>query len=87
VIARDALILVGIAVLHFFNHRVRIAPVWTGKVCTFTQMLALGWVMLKVVPFSPLYPAALAAVFTVWSGIDYFRLGLRQLHESENAPV
>ena len=40
------------------------------------------WVMLKFVPFSPRYPAALAAVFTIWSGIDYFREGLRQLHPS-----
>ena len=39
-------------------------------------MIALGWVMLKWVPFSPIYPAILASVFTVWSGISYFQLGL-----------
>ncbi len=84
VIVRDCIILGGIAVLHFVNHHVHIAPFWTGKVCTVTQMVALGWVMLKVVPFSPIYPAAVAAVFTVWSGVDYFREGLRQLRPSDS---
>jgi CDP-diacylglycerol--glycerol-3-phosphate 3-phosphatidyltransferase len=84
VIVRDCIIIGGIAVLHFVNHRVHIAPIWTGKVCTFSQMVALGWVMLKVVPFSPLYPAAIAALFTVWSAVDYIRAGLRQLHDSEH---
>lgn len=85
VIVRDCIILGGIAILHFTSHHVRIAPLWTGKVCTFTQMFTLAWVMLKVVPFSPIYPATVAALFTAWSGIDYFRVGLRQLHASESA--
>jgi hypothetical protein len=38
--------------------------------------------MLKCIPFSPVYPSVVAAVFTVWSGYDYVREGLRQLHES-----
>jgi CDP-diacylglycerol--glycerol-3-phosphate 3-phosphatidyltransferase len=84
VIVRDIIILGGIAVLHFVNNKVRISPTWVGKVCTVTQMLALGWVMLRVVPFSPIFPAALATVFTIWSGIDYFREGLRQLHGAEH---
>ena len=44
-------------------------------------MIALGWVMLKWVPFSPLYPAILAAIFTTWSGISYFQLGLRLIRK------
>jgi CDP-diacylglycerol--glycerol-3-phosphate 3-phosphatidyltransferase len=85
VIVRECVILGGIAILHFINHRVPIRPHWSGKICTVTQMVALGWVMLKVVPFSPVYPCLVAGVFTVWSAVDYFREGLRQLHASGKA--
>jgi CDP-diacylglycerol--glycerol-3-phosphate 3-phosphatidyltransferase len=85
VIVRDCIIRGGIAILHFINPHVPIQPHWTGKVCTVTQMFAIGWVMLKVVPFSPVYPCIVAGFFTTWSAIDYFREGLRQLHESGKA--
>jgi len=85
VIVRDCIILGGIAVLHYTGHQVNIAPQWSGKICTVAQMFTLGWVMLKVVPFSPLYPCVAAALCTVWSGVDYVRQGLRILHESPNA--
>ena len=80
-IARDIIIIVGIWILHYFNSHVPIKPHWSGKVCTFTQMLLLGWVMLKVIPFSPIYPTILATIFTIWSGIEYFRQGLHMLNE------
>ena len=86
VIVRDVIILGGIGVLHFVNHQVTIRPHWTGKVCTFAQMLALGWVMLRVVPFSPAYPCAFATVFCIASGYAYFREGLHQLGDSVHAP-
>lgn len=79
ILARDAMILAGICILYPINGRVPIRPHWTGKVCTVCQMLAIGWTMLKPLPISPLYPAILAAIFTVWSGIDYFLQGWRQL--------
>ncbi len=75
VILRDCIILGGIRIL--WNHRreVKFAPHWTGKVCTVTQMFAIGWVMLKVVDLSPVYPCIVAAVFTVWSSIAYIHQG------------
>jgi len=85
VIVRDCIILGGINVLHFTGHQVHIAPQWSGKVCTVAQMVAIGWIMLKVVPFSPIYPCILASVCTVWSGVDYVREGLRILHASGQA--
>lgn len=81
VIARDALIVVGVLVLHLAEHPVEIRPHWTSKVCTVTLMIALGWVMLRVVPFSPLYPCLVAAVFVVWSGAVYLRQALAQTSE------
>ena len=75
VILRDCIILGGIRIL--WNHRreVKFAPHWTGKVCTVTQMFAIGWVMLKVVDLSPVYPCIVAAIFTVWSSIAYIHQG------------
>lgn len=75
VILRDCIILGGIRILWNRRREVKFAPHWTGKVCTVTQMFALGWVMLKVVDFSPVYPCIVATVFTVWSSIAYVRQG------------
>lgn len=83
-ITRDIIIIAGILILHYLNHHVPIRPHWTGKVCTFAQMVLLGWVMLKIIPLPPEYPTYAAAVFTVWSGIEYFRQGLRQLHDDHH---
>ena len=47
-IARDIIIIGGIWILHYFNSHVPIRPHWSGKVCTVTQMVLLGWVMLKI---------------------------------------
>ncbi|MBN8456348.1 MAG: CDP-diacylglycerol--glycerol-3-phosphate 3-phosphatidyltransferase [Verrucomicrobia bacterium] len=87
VIVRDCIILGGIVVLHYTGHEVKIAPQWSGKICTVAQMVALGWVMLKWVPFSPIYPCMVAAACTVWSGVDYVRQGLRILHESVHTSI
>lgn len=81
VVLRDVIILGGINVLYWQKCTVRIAPHWSGKVCTVTQMVALGWVMLKVVPFPPTWPCIVAAVFTVWSTVAYVSQGLGILRQ------
>ncbi len=81
VVIRDIIIVGGLWILHHYQTGVKIQPHWSGKVCTVTQMIALGWVMLKWVPFSPLYPAILASVFTIWSGVAYFMIGLRLIRK------
>lgn len=83
VVLRDCIILGGIRIL--WNHRreVNFAPHWTGKVCTVTQMFALGWVMLRLTDISPEYPCAVAAVFTIWSSVEYIRQGKRILRGME----
>ena len=83
VVVRDCIILGGIKVLYVNHREVKIIPHWTGKVCTVTQMFALGWVMLRVTDISPLYPCAVAAFFTIWSSIAYVRQGQRILHGQE----
>lgn len=79
VIARDLEIIVGIWILYFINRRVPIAPHWTGKICTVTQMIAMGWIMLKFTAIPLIFPTIVAAIFTLWSGYEYYMMGFRQL--------
>jgi CDP-diacylglycerol--glycerol-3-phosphate 3-phosphatidyltransferase len=85
VITRDVVILVGSAVLHLLNGRVRVRPSWTGKVATVLQMVAIAWVMLQL-RFIPLsYIVVAAGVFTFVSGVIYVMDGIRQLQAEGHA--
>ncbi|MDQ2823907.1 MAG: CDP-diacylglycerol--glycerol-3-phosphate 3-phosphatidyltransferase [Verrucomicrobiota bacterium] len=85
VITRDAVILVGSAVLHLLNGKVHVRPSWTGKVATVLQMAAIAWVMLQL-RFLPLHYIVIAAgVFTFISGIIYVMDGMRQLQAEGHA--
>jgi len=79
VISRDAVILIGSAVLHLLNGKVRVRPAWTGKVATFLQMAAIAWVMLQLRFIPLIYVVAAAGLFTFISGIIYVMDGFRQL--------
>jgi hypothetical protein len=79
VISRDAVILIGSAVLHLLNGKVRVRPTWTGKVATFLQMAAIAWVMLQLMFIPLIYIVAAAGFFTFVSGIIYVMDGFRQL--------
>lgn len=83
VVLRDCIIIGGIRIL--WNHRreVKFAPHWTGKVTTVAQMFALGWVMLKFTDIPPTWPCIVAAVFTLWSTVEYLRHGLRVLRGTD----
>ena len=85
VITRDVVILVGSAVLHLLNGKVRVRPSWTGKVATVLQMVAIAWVMLQL-RFIPLFYIVVAAgVFTFVSGVIYVMDGIRQLQAEGHA--
>jgi cardiolipin synthase len=85
VITRDAVILVGSAVLHLLNGKVQVKPSWTGKVATVCQMCAIAWVMLQL-RFLPLwFVVDIAGLFTVVSGIIYVMDGIRQLQAGGHA--
>jgi phosphatidylglycerophosphate synthase len=79
VITRDAVILIGSAVLHVLNGTVRVRPSWTGKVATVLQMAAIAWVMLQMRIPPLIYVVFAAGFFTLVSGIIYVRDGVRQL--------
>ena len=85
VISRDAVILVGAAVLYLLNGKVQVKPNWTGKVATVLQMIAIGWVMLQLKVIPLLYVVIAAGVFTFISGIVYVTDGVRQLQVEGHA--
>ena len=85
VITRDAVILVGSAVLHLLNGKVTVRTSWTGKVATVLQMAAIAWVMLQLRVLPLLYVVAAAGLFTLISGVIYVMDGLRQLHAAGHA--
>src|SRR2546430_14437035 len=86
VITGDAVILVGAGILHYFiGDKMRVKPVWTGKVATVCQMCAIGWVMLQL-RFLPLvFVVAVAGIFTLVPGIVYVMDGVRQLQAGGHA--
>ena len=85
VITRDVVILVGSAILHLLNGKVRVKPSWTGKVATFLQMAAIAWVMLQL-KIPPLFYVVVAAgVFTLISGLIYVMDGVGQLQAEGHA--
>lgn len=83
VFLRDCIILFGVVILWRCKRKVKFVPHWTGKICTVTQMFALGWVMLKVVDLPPLWPCLVAGFFTAWSGVLYVMQGRRILKGEE----
>ena len=85
VISRDAVILVGTAVLYFLVGHVTVKPNWTGKVATVLQMIAIAWVMLQLQWLPLIWVVAAAGLFTLISGIVYVLEGVRQLQAEGHA--
>ena len=81
VVARDVSIGIGCAMILSVNKKLEVNPHWSGKATTIAQLFTLGWVMLKVVPWSPVYPTIIAAVLTLWSSWAYSLNCIRQLNQ------
>ncbi|MFD2257343.1 CDP-alcohol phosphatidyltransferase family protein [Luteolibacter algae] len=80
VLLRDAIILAGIRYLTARKLTVKIIPHWTGKICTVSLFVVLGWMMLGPIPLSPIYPCTFAGLFIVLSMWSYIRQGWNILH-------
>ena len=83
VVLRDLEIIGGIGILYLVNNKVPIKPHWSGKVCTVTQMIAMGWIMLDFTAIDLIFPTLLAAFFTIWSGYEYYIMGYRMLPRNQ----
>ena len=82
VILRECVILGGIRILYSARRKVPISPHWTGKICTLSLFIVLGWVMLKIIPISPQYPCLLASIFILWSMLKYIQTGIAILRSN-----
>ncbi len=87
IISRDLAVMGGAFLIEYFVGPCRIAPHWTGKMATFTQIFAVLWIMLDVRSPDILWPTCLAAAFSAFSGFYYMAGGIRQLHHGSNDPV
>src|SRR5256886_2220136 len=86
VITRDAVILVGAVILHLLiGDKMRVKPVWTGKVATVCQMCAIAWVMLQLRLLPLLLVVVVAGVFTVISGVVSVMHGVLRLQAAGHA--
>lgn len=85
ILSRDALLLIGLALLHYLNCRMAIRPVFVGKVATVLQMICVIWGLLKWPSQGLFYWSLGAAICTGISGIIYVWLGLRQLSASPSS--
>jgi CDP-diacylglycerol--glycerol-3-phosphate 3-phosphatidyltransferase/cardiolipin synthase len=77
-ISREVLTIAGAFVIKFVAGKVEIAPHWTGKASTFTQIVAIGAAMLSLGEFVA-DAAAVAAVFVTSSGAVYLIDAIRQI--------
>lgn len=81
-LGRDAMILLFAACAAATGIRAELAPTLWGKLSTVLQMLLAGSIVLRAVfAWAWVPPASLlllwsSAAMTVWSGVDYLRIGL-----------
>ena len=85
ILSRDALLLIGLALLRYLHCKVVIRPVFIGKVATVLQMICVIWGLLKWPQQWLLYWSIAAAVCTGVSGLIYVWLGMRQLSASPSS--
>jgi cardiolipin synthase (CMP-forming) len=87
VISRDLILLGGTVLIHMLSGKVTARPRIVGKCATFFQMIALGWVLLKIEWLPYKWPLYAAGFFTLVSGVWYIFDGVKQLgvHEAKKA--
>jgi cardiolipin synthase (CMP-forming) len=82
VLSRDALLLLGLILIHYVGGRVVVRPHFTGKVSTVLQMICVLWALLKFDLGWLQFWALAAALLTGISGLIYILAGVRQLAAS-----
>ena len=78
VLSRDLIIFLGAAVIYVIKNELILTPSKWGKWTTLFQMLTIIFVLLQVKIL--MATAVLASVFTVFSGLDYLKKGLKVLY-------
>jgi cardiolipin synthase len=85
ILSRDALVLIGMVVIHYACGRVAVRPALIGKIATVLQMTCVLWALLKWDARWLMVWAFGAALSTAISGIIYVFDGVRQLNASPSS--
>lgn len=79
IIIRDLSIATAVAFIYLLNKKVIMRVNLPSKLNTVAQLFTVSWVMLKIVPFSPLYPTMVCALLILLSSYQYVLETLRQI--------
>ena len=79
IIGRDALLLVGLALIQMLVGKLSVRPRMLGKIATVLQMVVVVWILLKWGSDWLMVLSATAAICTGISGLFYVWDGSRQL--------
>jgi CDP-diacylglycerol--glycerol-3-phosphate 3-phosphatidyltransferase len=79
ILSRDAFLVLGLGLLHYFAGTIKVRPRVVGKLATVLQMALVLWILLKWPDAAILWLAVAAATLTGASGLLYVFDGMRQL--------
>ena len=82
VLSRDALLVIGLGILHYTCDKPCVRPRFSGKIATVLQMAVVVLTLLDVWPSGLWWACLAAAIFTTISGAIYIADGIRQLSAS-----
>lgn len=85
IISRDVVLLAGSYLIHALTGHVHVQPRITGKMATCFQMAAIIAALIRLPATLFLWITALAAAFTLISGLQYMVDGARQLERPPHA--
>lgn len=71
--SRDAMMIIGLIILKRSKRRIKFRPHISGKFSTATQFITLAWITFGVIKINPVWPCSVAAFFTAWSALAYFK--------------
>jgi CDP-diacylglycerol--glycerol-3-phosphate 3-phosphatidyltransferase len=87
VLGRESLLAIGFFMLPNSARILTVHSSLLGKIATVLQVTAILWVLLGIRSISTIYPAALAALFTLVSGAGYLLDAVRQVQSAGRRPL
>ena len=82
VLIRDFILVVGAFMMDKVMEQVKVEAVWSGKVATTLQLVAVGWLMFQFHPIGLTVLIIASSIFTIFSALLYIQEGLRQVHKA-----
>jgi len=86
-VSRDFIILLGVLVLYLNNYPVKVRPSVLSKATTFSQVVTIIIILFNKylnIQFFEIYLFWLVALLTIFSGLQYIKIGLTVLSKGMN---